>query len=72
MAHGAPAALVIVDELAATEQLRDSHLLPSVRGELLLQLGRDDDARHELERAIARCPNARERTVLERKLASLD
>ena len=51
MAHGPAAALPIVDELVAAGALPGSHLLPSVRGELLARLGRDDEARAELERA---------------------
>ena len=68
MAQGPAAALPVVDELVATGALGDSHLLPSVRGELLRRLGRDDEARTELERAIALCGNEREREVLVRKL----
>ena len=40
MAHGPQAALAIVDELVAADRLSGSHLLPSVRGELLARLGR--------------------------------
>ncbi|WP_159841590.1 RNA polymerase sigma factor [Nocardia sp. CY41] len=72
MAQGPAAALRIVDELAATEALARSHLLPSVRGELLVRLGRTQEARTELERALGLCGNQRERVVLERKLADLD
>jgi predicted RNA polymerase sigma factor len=43
-------------------------LLPSVRGELLTRLGRNDEARAELERAVALCGNERERAVLRRKI----
>lgn len=71
MAHGPAAALPIVDELVATEALSNSHLLPSVRGELLTRLGRTDEARTELELAVRLCGNDRERAVLERKLADL-
>jgi RNA polymerase sigma factor (sigma-70 family) len=72
MAHGPAAALPIVDELAAGKALAHSHLLPSVRGELLTRLGRSADARTELDRAIRLCGNRRERAVLERKLTALD
>ncbi|MEU2041570.1 RNA polymerase sigma factor [Nocardia niwae] len=72
MAQGPAAALPLVDELAATEALSRSHLLPSVRGELLVRLGRTQEARTELERALGLCGNRRERVVLERKLAGLD
>ena len=69
MAQGPAAALTIVDDLQAADALPGSHLLPSVRGELLSRLGRDDEARAELERAIALCGNQREQAVLHRKIA---
>ena len=71
MAQGPAAALPIVDELAGAEALAGSHLLPSVRGELLARLGRAEEARRELAVAVARCGNARERALLERKIADL-
>ncbi|URN01698.1 sigma-70 family RNA polymerase sigma factor [Actinomadura madurae] len=71
MAHGPAAALPIVDALVTAEALPNSHLLPGVRGELLTRLGRTDEARTELRRAIDLCANDRERTVLHRKLAAL-
>ena len=71
MARGPAAALLIVDQLLADGALPGSHLLPSVRGELLTRLGRDDEARAELERAVSLCGNERERTVLRRKIADL-
>jgi len=71
MAHGPAAALPLVDELAATDALRGSYLLPSVRGELLARLGRSREARAELELAARLCDNSRERGVLERKAAAL-
>ncbi|MEU1983137.1 sigma-70 family RNA polymerase sigma factor [Nocardia sp. NPDC019395] len=72
MAHGPAAALRIVDELVAADALANSHLLPSVRGELLIRLGRPAEARAELEQAVARCGNERERAVLEGKLRGID
>lgn len=71
MAQGPSAGLAIVDRLLAEGQLPGSHLLPSVRGELLRRLGRTDEARDELAAAIACCGNARERSVLQRKLDDL-
>lgn len=71
MARGPAAALTIVDELVAAGTLASSHLLPSVRGELLTRLGRTEEARTELERAVALCGNERERVVLAGKLAAL-
>ncbi|HSY00482.1 MAG TPA: DUF6596 domain-containing protein, partial [Streptomyces sp.] len=47
MAEGPGPALGIVDGLAAEPALRDYHLLPSVRGDLLRRLGRTEEARAE-------------------------
>lgn len=71
MAQGPGAALRIADGLLADDALPGSHLLPSVRGELLSRLGRDDEARAELERAAALCGSEHERSVLRRKIAGL-
>lgn len=72
MAVGPASALRIVDELAADGALRGSYLLPSVRGELLAQLGRVDEARSELQTAASLTANDRQRAVLEAKAAALD
>ena len=69
MLHGPRTALAIVDDLAADGRLAGSHLLPSVRGELLTRLGRAAEAREELLRAARLATNARERELLERKAA---
>jgi RNA polymerase sigma factor (sigma-70 family) len=71
MGQGPAAALPVVDELVATGALSGSHLLPSVRGELLSRLGRVDEARDELALAVRLCGNERERGLLRRKLAAL-
>ncbi|GAA4228388.1 sigma-70 family RNA polymerase sigma factor [Actinomadura meridiana] len=71
MADGPAAALPIVDRLADAGALKDSHLLPTVRGELLARLGRAAEARPELERAVELCGNEPERALLRRKLADL-
>ncbi|MEU8900340.1 DUF6596 domain-containing protein [Nocardia sp. NPDC048505] len=71
MATGPAAALPIVDQLAAAGALPNSHLLPSVRGELLIRLGRTAEARAALTEAIHLCGNDREKVVLTRKLATL-
>jgi predicted RNA polymerase sigma factor len=47
------------------------HRLPGVRGELLARVGRTDDARAELERAVALCDNDAERTHLQDRLSTL-
>ncbi|WP_244927558.1 sigma-70 family RNA polymerase sigma factor [Nocardioides sp. W7] len=71
MAEGPAAGLAAVDELVAAGHLAGSHLLPSVRGELLARLGRAGEARAELEAAVALCANERERGLLRRKIAAL-
>ena len=70
MADGPAAALPIVDELVGPGALSGSHLLPTVRGELLTRLGRTEEARTELEAAVRLCPSEPERRVLERKLGA--
>ena len=72
VARGPAAALPLVDELARAGSLAGSHLLPSVRGELLARLGRFDEARQEVERALVLCGNERERDLLRRKLTAWD
>ncbi|MET8626389.1 RNA polymerase sigma factor [Kitasatospora sp. NPDC004669] len=72
MAGGPQEALSMVDDLVASGRLSGSHLLPSVRGELLTRLGRTTEARAELELAARLCRNAPERSVLLRKAAALD
>jgi RNA polymerase sigma factor (sigma-70 family) len=71
MASGPAQGLALVDELIARDRLPGSHLLPSVRGELLARLGRRGEARAELELAARLCANLRERSVLLRKAAEL-
>jgi len=60
MADGAQAGLDLVDALATEPTLRRYHLLPSVGGDLLVKLGRPDEARVEFERAAALSRNSRE------------
>lgn len=71
MATGPASALLIVDRLAAEGALRGSHLLPSVRGELLAQLGRREEAVAELTTAAGLAGNEREREVLLGKAAAV-
>ncbi|GAA2966132.1 sigma-70 family RNA polymerase sigma factor [Actinokineospora diospyrosa] len=65
MARGPEAGLELLDAIAA--DLRDYHLLPSARGDLLLRLGRGVEARREFERAAALTDNAAERAFLRRR-----
>lgn len=71
MADGPAVGLAEAELLADDPMLARSHLLPTVRGELLTRLGRTDEARTELHTALERCANERERDVLAAKLAAL-
>ncbi|TQL45021.1 RNA polymerase sigma factor (sigma-70 family) [Homoserinimonas aerilata] len=71
MATGPANALLIVDRLDSEGALRGSYLLPSVRGELLAQLGRVEEARSELLTAAGLTANARESAVLRAKADKL-
>ena len=64
MASGPAAGLELVDALLSEPSLKSYHLLPSVRGDLLVKLGRPDEARAEFERAASLTRNARERALL--------
>ena len=64
MALGPAAGLELVDALTSEPSLKAYHLLPSVRGDLLAKLGRNDEARAEFGRAAALTRNARERELL--------
>ena len=64
MAFGPAEGLALTEELLAEPSLKNYHLLPSVRGDLLFKLGRLSEARSEFERAAGLTRNARERTLL--------
>jgi RNA polymerase sigma-70 factor, ECF subfamily len=70
MASGPWAGLALVDPLLDEPALKTYHLLPSVRGDLLVKLGRLDEARREFERAASLTRNARERTFLLERAAA--
>ncbi|MGV4985604.1 RNA polymerase sigma factor [Streptomyces sp. NRAIS4] len=71
MADGPAEGLELVDALAAEPALRDYHLLPSVRADLLARLGRAAEARTELERAATLARNEQERHLLLRRAAEV-
>lgn len=71
MAVGPAEALVIVDDLERSGALSGSHVIPSVRGELLARLGRQEEARSELRRAAELTANKVQRGVLRAKAAAL-
>lgn len=64
MASGPEDGLAIVDALCNGQALQGYHLLPSVRGDLLLRLNRRDEARIEFERAATLTRNTREQALL--------
>jgi RNA polymerase sigma factor (sigma-70 family) len=68
MAAGPAEGLELVDAIASRGELTGSHLLPAIRGEMLTRLGRRDEARSALLRAVELCGNAAERAALERKV----
>ncbi len=73
MAFGPSEGLEIVDALAEEQALRDYHLLPALRGDLLAKLGRGKEAAAEFAKAAKMTTNTRERDVLtERAKACTD
>jgi len=64
MAFGPSLGLDLLDSLRDAPALRNYHLLPAVRADLLIKLGRPMEARSELERAASLTRNERERALL--------
>jgi RNA polymerase sigma factor (sigma-70 family) len=64
MAFGPAAGLALLDSLASEPSLNAYHLLPSVRGDFLVKLGRPDEASAEFKRAAGLTRNERERAML--------
>ncbi len=69
MAEGPAAGLELIDTVSHERALRDYHLLPTVRGDLLEKLGRYDEALAEFTRAAGLAGNARERLFLQGRAA---
>ena len=79
MAEGPAAGLDAVDraaalahQMAGDSALAGYHLYPSVRGDMLMKMGRFTEAREEIRRAIAMTKNLRERQLLENRLTHLE
>ncbi|MFC7587111.1 RNA polymerase sigma factor [Nonomuraea antimicrobica] len=70
MAYGPAAGLELLDQIVDEPSLKGYHLLPSVRGDLLVKLGRTEEARAEFERAAGLTRNSRERVLLEDRAAA--
>ena len=74
MAQGPAAGLAAVDALAthaADSALTGYHLLHSVRGDLLMKMGRFPEAREEIARALAMTQNLREQELLTERLKQI-
>jgi RNA polymerase sigma factor (sigma-70 family) len=71
MAYGPETGLRLVDQLVDLPELRNYHLLPSVRGDLLARLGRHDEARVEFTLASRMASNEQERTLLTERARDL-
>jgi len=64
MARGPAAGLEAVDAVASDPALKNYHLLPAVRGDLLVKLGRNAEAKGEFERAASLAQNTREKELM--------
>jgi RNA polymerase sigma-70 factor, ECF subfamily len=67
MAFGPEVGLALLERVASEPALRDHHLVPSVRGDLLAKLGHADQASAEFRRAASLTDNADERRLLLRR-----
>jgi predicted RNA polymerase sigma factor len=75
MVQGPAAGLDALDaaaNLARDPALAGYHLFPSVRGDLLMKMGRLSEAREEIQRAIAMTKNLREQELLADRLKQLE
>lgn len=73
LAQGPEAALKLLEPLQNEPVMKNYHLLPSVRGDMLARLGRHGEAAAEFERAAGMTQNAREQSLLrERARKSLN
>jgi RNA polymerase sigma-70 factor, ECF subfamily len=71
MVEGPAAGLELVDALESARSLRDYHLLPATRADLLRRLGRRHEAAAAYQEALALVPTDAERRFLRRRLAEL-
>ena len=71
MASGPQAALTLIDELAATGELDEYHLLHAARADMLRRLGSTDEAAESYELALRLVTNDSERRFLERRLREM-
>jgi RNA polymerase sigma-70 factor (ECF subfamily) len=72
MSDGPAAALPLLDALASSRELREYHLLPAARADLLRRLGRTKEAADAYREALALVGNEPERRFLARRLAEVE
>jgi RNA polymerase sigma-70 factor, ECF subfamily len=75
MAQGPAAGLEALDAMdgpGTDSALASYHLLPSVRGDLLMKMGRFTEAREEIQRAITMTQNLRERELLTERMKQIE
>ena len=72
MSEGPAAGLILVDALANEPALKNYHLLPSVRGDLLERLGRREEASAEFEKAASMTRNESEKELLRKRIICSD
>jgi RNA polymerase sigma-70 factor (ECF subfamily) len=68
MAQGPRPALELIDELAATGELDDYHLLHAARADMHRRLGSNEEAAESYKTALGLATNDSERRFLERRL----
>jgi RNA polymerase sigma-70 factor (ECF subfamily) len=68
MCDGPEAGLTLIDDIALEGELRDYHLLPAARGDMLRRLGRRSEAAEAYRRARDLAGTDAERRYLERRL----
>jgi len=71
MAKGPRPALALIDELAATGELDDYHLLHAARADMLRRIGDNEDAAESYQAALNLATNDSERRFLERRLREM-
>lgn len=68
MVEGPRRGLELIEELAATNDLENYHLLHAARADLHRRLGRSEEAAEDYRRALGLVTNEKERRYLERRL----
>jgi len=72
MARSMEEGLALLDELERREELKEFHLLPAARADLLRRLGRKGEAADAYRQALSLATNDIERRFLRRRLADLE